>query len=92
MGYVINSEGKKIKVNNPDGYCAENVILINDDTILTYKYLIRLVSFSEGIVAEELLDEEPSDEIIMYYMSKNNVNRYAGYAEVVKVRTLDFRK
>ena len=42
MGYVINSEGKTIKVNNPDGYCAENVVLVNDDTILVDKYMIKI--------------------------------------------------
>ena len=46
MGYVIKSEGEKIKVNNPNGYCAENVGI---NVIITEK------SYTSGT---SFLDEE----------------------------------
>lgn len=91
MGFVINAEGEKIKVDNPNGWCMENVVLINNNTVLKSKYLLRVVDFEDGVVAEELFDDYPSDEIILYHMSQNNINRYMGYAEVKEVKILDFK-
>lgn len=98
MGYVINSEGKKIKVNNPDGYCVENVVLVNDDTILVDKYMINIFKkslYENGsdteLVAEIVLDDEPTNDEIIFHMALNGVNRYSGYATVEKIKVLDFK-
>lgn len=99
MGYVINKNGEKIEVNNPEGYCAENVVLINDDTILVDKYVINIYkkqlyekrSEAEFII-EILLDNKPTDEEIIFHMVQNGINRYSGYATVDKVKCLDFKE
>lgn len=98
MGYVINKHGDKIEVNNPDGDCAENVVLINDDTILLEKYLINIFkkemwngsSHESEFIKEILLDEKPTDEQLIFYMSQNGINRYTGFITIEKIKTLGF--
>lgn len=75
MGYVINKEGMKIKVDNPDGYCAENVVLINDDTVLVNKWIVNMFKkqlYEKGseseFVAEILFDKEPTNDQIIYHL------------------------
>ena len=97
MGYIVNRNGDKIKVKNPDGYCGENVVLVNDNTYLDTKWLVEIYKkdmCSRGqeseFVAEIEFDNEPTDEQIIYHMVKNEVNRYSGYAIVNKIRVMDF--
>ena len=97
MGYIVNRNGDKIKVKNPDGYCGENVVLVNDRTYLDTKWLIEIYKkdmCSKGqesdFIAEVVLDNFPTDEEIIYLMVKNEVNRYSGYAIVNKIRVMDF--
>jgi hypothetical protein len=98
MGYIINGNGEKIAINNPDGYCAENVVLINDDTILVDKYIINIYkkqlyekNSESEFITEILLDNEPTDEEIIFHMVQNGVNRYSGYVTIDKIKTLDFK-
>lgn len=98
MGYVINKEGKKIEVNNPDGLCAENVVLINDDTILVNKYMLSIYrkylydkNFESEFITEIIFDDEPTNEQIIFHMSQNNVNRYSGFVVLEKIKVLDFK-
>ena len=100
MGYVINKQGKKLEVNNPDGNCAENVVLVNDETILVDKYIINLFqkemwnsnNKESEFIAEVILDNEPTDEQIIFHMVKNGINRYTGFAVVEKIKKLDFKE
>lgn len=99
MGYVINEKGQKLEVNNPEGYCAENVVLINDDTILIDKYIIYIykkelyeAQSESEFVAEVILDDKPTNEQIIFHMVKNGVNRYSGYVTIEKIKTLDFKE
>jgi len=101
MGYVINSEGEKMEVKNPNGCCGENVVLINDTTILNEKWIIAIYkkafygknSESESdFITEIILDEEPTNEEIIFYMVTNGVNRYSGYSIVERIRVLDFEE
>ena len=97
MGYIVNRNGDKIIVKNPDGYCGENVVLVNDRTYLDTKWLIEIYKkdmCSNGqeseFIAEVECDSEPTNEEIIYHMVKNEVNRYSGYAIVNKIRVMDF--
>lgn len=97
MGYIVNKNGDKIKVKNPDGYCGENVVLVSDRTYLDKKWLIEIYkkdinsnNSDSEFVAEVVLDDEPTDEKIIYHMVKNEVNRYSGYAIVKEIRVMDF--
>jgi hypothetical protein len=100
MGYVINKNGEKIEVNNPEGWCAESVVLVNDDTILVDKYIINLFkkemwdnSKSESeFIKEIVLNKEPTNEQIIFYLCQNGLNRYSGYATIEKIKTLDFKE
>lgn len=97
MGYIVNKEGEKIEVKNPNGCCGENVVLVNDRTILDKKWLIEIYkkdiyakNSESDFIVEIVLDDEPTDEEIIYYMVKNEVNRYSGYSTVREIRVLDF--
>jgi len=97
MGYIINKNGEKIEVKNPDGCCGESVVLINDDTFLDEKWLIEIYkkniwekNSQSDFIAEVIMDTEPKDEEIIFHMIKNDVNRYTGYSIIKKIRVLDF--
>jgi len=99
MGYVINNRGEKMEVENPDGDCGENVVLINDTTILNEKWVIGIYkkalyekNSQSDYVTEVILDNEPTDEEIIFHMVTNGVNRYSGYSIVEKIRVLDFQE
>jgi hypothetical protein len=99
MGYIINKEGQRIQVDNPDGWCAENVVIINDDTILVDKWAVDLYkrdmwanSDESNFVKEIMFDKEPTDEQLIFHMSQNGINRASGYVSVQKVKALDYRR
>ena len=98
MGFVINKNGEKIEVPNPEGFCAETVVLINDDTILQDRYIINIYKRDMGFknaesefITDVIFNEMPTDENIIYTMVQNGVNRYSGYATVEKIKVLDFK-
>ena len=98
MGYIINRDGDKIEVKNPEGCCGEIVVLISDTTILNTKWLIEIYkkdiydkNSESEFIKEVILDDKPTDEEIIYHMVKNEVNRYSGYATVNKIRVMDFK-
>jgi hypothetical protein len=97
LGYVINGKGEKLEVSNSDGWCGENTVLISDTTVLLTKYILNIFKHqiyqrnSESeFVKEIIFDEEPNDEMIIFHMVQNGVNRYSGYAYVEKIKVLDF--
>lgn len=98
MGYVINKQGEKLEVSNPNGNCAESVVLVNDETILVDKYIINIFQKNEWenkeseFIAEVILDEKPTDEQIIFHMVKNGINRYTGFAVIEKIKMLDFKE
>jgi len=98
LGYVINGKGEKLEVDNSDGWCGESVVLISDTTVLLTKYVINIFkqqihqkSSESEFVKEIILDEEPTDEMVIFHMVQNGVNRYSGYAIVDKIKVLDFK-
>lgn len=96
MGYIIKENGEKIEVNNPDGFCTEEVVLVNDDTILKDKYILELYkkeynSDKSEFVKEIEFDTIPTDEKIIFHMTKNGISRYSGYAQINKIKVIDFK-
>ena len=68
MGYIVNRNGDKVEVKNPDGCCGENVVLVNDDTFLDTKWLIEIYkkdiysnNSESEFITEVVLDTEPTD-------------------------------
>ena len=98
MGFIINRNGDKIQVNNPEGYDWEKVVILQDDTILVDRWIASLFKREMGIhspvdeefVCDKLFDREPTDEELIFFMAQNEVHSFSGYVMVDKVKMIGY--
>lgn len=97
MAYIINKEGKRIDVQLEADWITENVTLVDDNARLVDRYLIEIYKknlyekvHESEFITEVLLEHEPTDEEILYYMVQNGVSRYNGYATIHKIKVIEW--
>lgn len=100
MAFIIDKYGNKIKVDIENDYISEKCVLYDDTAVLREVYLLNLYGGKHGqgyasenppdLIAQiEYKDKPPTQEQIMFQMSKHNLSRH-DIATIEKGYMLDF--
>lgn len=97
MGYIINKNGNKEKVEMSPAYTHDNnsPILINDNVVLITKYSLCICIDKDyqndyEFVEEVILENYPTDYQILYYLIKNGGTPNNSYANITKIKVWDY--